>query len=90
MIDRKTGRTLAAVGAMWALLFTAVHFYWAAGGRIGVPVKSAPNWLLRLSFVGAVLALIRSFGGLLQDGIEAVLGHRLSGVIYDGWFAIAV
>ncbi|GAA2757335.1 hypothetical protein GCM10009872_26950 [Actinopolymorpha rutila] len=31
------------LGATGALLFCLVHFYWAAGGRIGVSPDAAPT-----------------------------------------------
>ncbi|MHA3701279.1 hypothetical protein ACXR2U_03780 [Jatrophihabitans sp. YIM 134969] len=30
-------RRVAAAGGLWAWAFAAVHGYWAAGGRVGVP-----------------------------------------------------
>lgn len=37
-----TARILAAAGAAWSALFAAAHFYWASGGRAGVPGTAAP------------------------------------------------
>ena len=40
----------AVVGGTWPLLFAAAHYYWAAGGRLGVPgiarVVTSRPWFL--------------------------------------------
>ena len=69
--------TAYAAGA-WALAFAVPHFYWAAGGCVGVPgdvcEAGLPTWFLVYDLVAGVLcvagalvalALVRSWGRIV-------------------------
>lgn len=67
-----------------------------AAGVIGIVLAQAAGsarlrrWPLVLTFVGAVLSMLRGFAGLVQDIVIAVISRRSDiGVFYDLWFAIA-
>jgi len=128
---RRRPRRLAGIGAAWTVLFASVHFYWAAGGRLGTAAGSGPmsdrTWflvydlaaatifvaaaavacllatggsqgrfealLVRATWWGALLALVRGGAGLAQDGVMVIVNAHLKdlalGAAYDGWFTIA-
>jgi hypothetical protein len=52
-------RALAGFGSGWALLFATAHFYWAAGGRVGVGAAAGPignrPWFLAYDLAAAVV-----------------------------------
>ncbi|MCP2340502.1 DUF3995 domain-containing protein [Actinomadura rupiterrae] len=68
------GRLLAYTAAVWGVLFSAVHVYWLADGRLGLPdgrsIYSTPALLVidviaipaSLGAAGMALALIRPWG----------------------------
>ncbi|GAA4986042.1 hypothetical protein GCM10023317_11360 [Actinopolymorpha pittospori] len=60
------GRGWFGVGALGALSFGLVHFYWAVGGRLGLPAEVGPisdrTWFLVYDLV-AGLAFVGFAGG---------------------------
>lgn len=122
-------RRWALGGAAWAWGFAAVHGYWAAGGRLGVPDEVAdiatrpvflaydlvmgavlalaglvglllatPTgggrrrlFLVHLTLLGGIAALLRGGLGLLQDATGAVTGADVLPVstLVDAWFTLA-
>ncbi|RFU42603.1 DUF3995 domain-containing protein [Actinomadura logoneensis] len=72
-----TGRVAAYAAALWGLLFSLVHVYWLADGRLGLPdgrsIYGTPALLVidviaipaSLGAAGLALALVRPWGGRL-------------------------
>jgi hypothetical protein len=60
-------RPILMTGAVAAVLFAAVHVYWAFGGRVGVPDDAAPissrPWFLAYDIAAAMVFLIAGWMG---------------------------
>jgi Protein of unknown function (DUF3995) len=79
----------AHLACAWGLLFAALHYYWALGGRIGLDVSAGrrladtrPLWFVLTGLWGVGTACL---GGavlgilLARDGLRTRLGRRLGG-----------
>ncbi|MEV4253621.1 DUF3995 domain-containing protein [Spirillospora sp. NPDC049652] len=75
------GRSAAYAAAIWGVLFSAVHIYWLADGRLGLPggrgIYGTPALLVidviaipaSLGAAGLALAVVRPWGGRLPRRI---------------------
>ncbi|MFC4908827.1 DUF3995 domain-containing protein [Actinomadura gamaensis] len=78
------GRPFAYLAALWGVLFSAVHVYWLADGRLGLPdgrsIYGTPALLVidviaipaSLGATGMALALVRPWGRRLPSRALAV------------------
>ena len=66
-------RRLAAVTAAWGVVFAGFHFYWAAGGSVGIE-GDAPS--LAASLYIAFIAVLGLVGAAVAYGLEKGWGAR--------------
>lgn len=71
---------MAYAACAWGLLFAALHFYWALGGRAGLgdaPDITERTWFLVYDVVAGILslvaaavamALVQPWGGMVPGG----------------------
>ncbi len=99
-----TGRRAAYAACAWAVVFGAISFYWAAGGRVGADTISAevtrlPGIVLVLWIVGfakvvaalLALALVRDWGRAIPRRLLLISAWATgAGLILYGAVPIAV